>query len=149
MGPSPSEGAELERRNSQESTNYRRPAEQQHQPSHHVQPSNPGKAVGIAACPGARPYACWGSGRLSRARGFAASPAAQHQLWLTEPPFPPSLPAATAAAAAVISVLRLQGARGTGLYAAQRSFWRGGEYSPRARSAHPDTSPPFSTTPQG
>ncbi|XP_009885392.1 PREDICTED: LIM and SH3 domain protein 1 [Charadrius vociferus] len=41
MGPSPSEGAELERRNSQESSNYRRPAEQQHQPSHHVQPSNP------------------------------------------------------------------------------------------------------------
>lgn len=42
MGPSPSEGAELERRNSQESTNYRRPADQQHQPSHHIQPSNPG-----------------------------------------------------------------------------------------------------------
>ncbi|NWQ92271.1 LASP1 protein, partial [Burhinus bistriatus] len=42
MGPSPSEGAELERRNSQESTNYRRPAEQQQQqPSHHIQPSNP------------------------------------------------------------------------------------------------------------
>ncbi|NWX78726.1 LASP1 protein, partial [Alca torda] len=41
MGPSPSEGAELERRNSQESSNYRRPAEQQHQPPHHVQPSNP------------------------------------------------------------------------------------------------------------
>ncbi|XP_035748495.1 LIM and SH3 domain protein 1 [Egretta garzetta] len=50
MGPSPSEGAELERRNSQESTNYRRPAEQQHQPSHHVQPSNPGKA-GWQLCP--------------------------------------------------------------------------------------------------
>ncbi|NXI57755.1 LASP1 protein, partial [Chloroceryle aenea] len=40
MGPSPSEGAELERRNSQESTNYRRPTEQQQQPPHHVQPSN-------------------------------------------------------------------------------------------------------------
>lgn len=50
MGPSPSEGAELERRNSQESTNYRRPAEQQHQPSHHVQPSNPGKARGCGRC---------------------------------------------------------------------------------------------------
>lgn len=46
MGPSPSEGADLERRNSQESTNYRRPAEQQHQPSHHIQPSNPGMAGG-------------------------------------------------------------------------------------------------------
>ncbi|KFU86735.1 LIM and SH3 domain protein 1, partial [Chaetura pelagica] len=42
MGPSPSEGAELERRNSQESSSYRRPAEQQQQPpSHHVPPSNP------------------------------------------------------------------------------------------------------------
>ncbi|KFP34203.1 LIM and SH3 domain protein 1, partial [Colius striatus] len=41
MGLSPSEGAELERGNSQESTNYRRPAEQQQQP-HHIQPSNPG-----------------------------------------------------------------------------------------------------------
>ncbi|NXW97539.1 LASP1 protein, partial [Larus smithsonianus] len=41
MGPSPSEGAEPERRNSQESSNYRRPAEQQQQPPHHVQPSNP------------------------------------------------------------------------------------------------------------
>ncbi|NXS97852.1 LASP1 protein, partial [Jacana jacana] len=44
MGPSPSEGAELERRNSQESTNYRRPGEQQQQqqqPSHRIQPSNP------------------------------------------------------------------------------------------------------------
>ncbi|NXX98001.1 LASP1 protein, partial [Centropus bengalensis] len=41
MGPSPSEGAEPERRNSQESTGYRRPAEQQ-QPPHHVQPSNAG-----------------------------------------------------------------------------------------------------------
>uniref|UniRef100_A0A803XYD1 SH3 domain-containing protein n=1 Tax=Meleagris gallopavo TaxID=9103 RepID=A0A803XYD1_MELGA len=39
MGPSPSEGAEMERRNSQESANYRRP--EQHQPQHHVQPSNP------------------------------------------------------------------------------------------------------------
>lgn len=48
MGPSPSEGAEMERRNSQESTNYRRPAEQQQQPSHHVQPSNPGRAQGSA-----------------------------------------------------------------------------------------------------
>lgn len=47
MGPSPSEGAEMERRNSQESTNYRRPAEQQQQPSHHVQPSNPGRAQGL------------------------------------------------------------------------------------------------------
>lgn len=46
MGPSPSEGAEMERRNSQESTNYRRPTEQQQQPSHHVQPSNPGRAQG-------------------------------------------------------------------------------------------------------
>ncbi|NWS77957.1 LASP1 protein, partial [Crotophaga sulcirostris] len=43
MGPSPSEGAELERGSSQESTGYRRPAEQQqHQPPHLVQPSNPG-----------------------------------------------------------------------------------------------------------
>ncbi|XP_029821716.1 LIM and SH3 domain protein 1 [Manacus vitellinus] len=41
MGPSPSEGSEPERRNSQESSGYRRPAEQQHQPSHHVQPTNP------------------------------------------------------------------------------------------------------------
>ncbi|NWU14255.1 LASP1 protein, partial [Cephalopterus ornatus] len=41
MGPSPSEGSEPERRNSQESSSYRRPAEQQHQPSHHVQPTNP------------------------------------------------------------------------------------------------------------
>lgn len=49
MGPSPSEGAELERRNSQESSNYRRPVEQQHQPSHHVQPSNPGEAGGLRA----------------------------------------------------------------------------------------------------
>lgn len=49
MGPSPSEGAELERRNSQESTNYRRPADQQHQPSHHIQPSNPGKVGGLRA----------------------------------------------------------------------------------------------------
>ncbi|NXS10320.1 LASP1 protein, partial [Neodrepanis coruscans] len=41
MGPSPSEGSEPERRNSQESSSYRRPAEQQHQPSHHIQPANP------------------------------------------------------------------------------------------------------------
>ncbi|XP_074018930.1 LIM and SH3 domain protein 1 isoform X2 [Numenius arquata] len=41
MGPSPGEGAELERRNSQESTNYRRAGEQQQQPSHRIQPSNP------------------------------------------------------------------------------------------------------------
>ncbi|KFO97479.1 LIM and SH3 domain protein 1, partial [Calypte anna] len=42
MGPSPSEGAELERRNSQESSSYRRPSEQQQQqPPHHIQPSNP------------------------------------------------------------------------------------------------------------
>ncbi|XP_027563672.1 LIM and SH3 domain protein 1-like [Neopelma chrysocephalum] len=42
MGPSPSEGLEPERRNSQESSGgYWRPAEQQHQPSHHVQPTNP------------------------------------------------------------------------------------------------------------
>uniref|UniRef100_A0A8C4KNN6 LIM and SH3 domain protein 1 n=1 Tax=Dromaius novaehollandiae TaxID=8790 RepID=A0A8C4KNN6_DRONO len=61
MGPSPAEGAELERRNSQESTNYRRPAEQ-NQPPHHVQPSNPGtlgapgrrfprEGLGVSACP--------------------------------------------------------------------------------------------------
>ncbi|NXG54020.1 LASP1 protein, partial [Psilopogon haemacephalus] len=40
MGPSPGEGAELERSNSQDS-NYRRPPEQQHQQQpHHSQPSN-------------------------------------------------------------------------------------------------------------
>ncbi|XP_054035304.1 LIM and SH3 domain protein 1-like, partial [Dryobates pubescens] len=42
MGPSPSEGAELERRNSQESANYRRAPEQQHQQQpQHLQPSSP------------------------------------------------------------------------------------------------------------
>lgn len=41
MGPSPSEGSEPERRNSQESSSYRRAAEQQHQPLHHGQPSAP------------------------------------------------------------------------------------------------------------
>ncbi|XP_009571221.1 PREDICTED: LIM and SH3 domain protein 1, partial [Fulmarus glacialis] len=55
MGPSPSEGAELERRNSQESTNYRRPAEQQHQPSHHVQPSNPALPIWGRARGGSMP----------------------------------------------------------------------------------------------
>ncbi|XP_065555151.1 LIM and SH3 domain protein 1 isoform X1 [Lathamus discolor] len=44
MRLSPGEGAELEHRNSQESTNYQRPTEQQQQqqqpPAHHVQPSN-------------------------------------------------------------------------------------------------------------
>lgn len=90
MGPSPSEGAELERRNSQESTNYRRPADQQHQPSHHIQPSNPGKAggaAGVAACPAAWPCVCWDGSRLFFARGFAVSLMSQHQL--TDPSFPP------------------------------------------------------------
>ncbi|NXO19184.1 LASP1 protein, partial [Oriolus oriolus] len=44
MGPSPSEGSEPERRNSQESSGYRRAAEQQHQPPHHGQPGAPGEA---------------------------------------------------------------------------------------------------------
>ncbi|XP_074835147.1 LIM and SH3 domain protein 1 [Carettochelys insculpta] len=40
MGPSGGEGGEMERRNSQDSANYRRPVEQHHQPQ--VQPSSPG-----------------------------------------------------------------------------------------------------------
>ncbi|KAM8795183.1 LIM and SH3 domain protein 1 [Eudromia elegans] len=51
MGPSPAEGAEPERRNSQESSSYRRPAEQS-QPLHHVQPSN----AGYQQQPAAQPY---------------------------------------------------------------------------------------------
>lgn len=45
MGTPGGEGGELERRNSQEGANYRRPVEQQpppHQQPHHVQPSTPG-----------------------------------------------------------------------------------------------------------
>ncbi|NXI00979.1 LASP1 protein, partial [Pachycephala philippinensis] len=41
MGPSPSEGSEPERRNSQESSGYRR---EQQQPQHHGQPGAPGEA---------------------------------------------------------------------------------------------------------
>uniref|UniRef100_A0A7M4E208 LIM and SH3 domain protein 1 n=1 Tax=Crocodylus porosus TaxID=8502 RepID=A0A7M4E208_CROPO len=43
MGSSPGEGGEMERRNSQDGANYRRPTEQQqhHQQPHHIQPSNP------------------------------------------------------------------------------------------------------------
>ncbi|NXH35056.1 LASP1 protein, partial [Myiagra hebetior] len=41
MGPSPGEGSEPERRNSQESGSYRRAAEQQQQPLHHGQPGAP------------------------------------------------------------------------------------------------------------
>ncbi|NXU92918.1 LASP1 protein, partial [Xiphorhynchus elegans] len=41
MGPSPGEGCEPERRNSQESPGYRRPPEQQHQPPHLGQPTTP------------------------------------------------------------------------------------------------------------
>lgn len=139
MGPSPSEGAELERRNSQESSNYRRPVEQQHQPSHHVQPSNPGEAGGLRA----RAVVVSGGGQRPAllCEGLCVPPRVPAPA--NGPVFPPthSLPAA----AAIVSVLRLQGARGTGLYAAQRSFWRGGEYSPRARSAHPNTAfPPVS-----
>ncbi|NWV16155.1 LASP1 protein, partial [Origma solitaria] len=44
MGPVPSEAAEPERRNSQESSGYRRAAEQQHQAPHLVQPSATGTA---------------------------------------------------------------------------------------------------------
>ncbi|XP_030364439.1 LIM and SH3 domain protein 1 isoform X2 [Strigops habroptila] len=40
MRLSPGEGAELEHRNSQESTSYQRPAEQQQPPLHHIQPSS-------------------------------------------------------------------------------------------------------------
>lgn len=44
MGAPAGEGGELERRNSQEGANYRRPIEQppSHQQAHHAQPSNPG-----------------------------------------------------------------------------------------------------------
>ncbi|XP_014374933.1 LIM and SH3 domain protein 1 isoform X2 [Alligator sinensis] len=43
MGSSSGEGGEMERRNSQDGANYRRPTEQQqhHQQPHHIQPSNP------------------------------------------------------------------------------------------------------------
>ncbi|KFV84504.1 LIM and SH3 domain protein 1, partial [Struthio camelus australis] len=84
MGPSPSEGTELERRNSQESTNYRRPAEQ-NQPPHHVQPSNPVYQQQQPPPP-------------SQSYGYK------------EPAAPAPTPRCTPS-----------------LYAAQRSFWRGGE----------------------
>uniref|UniRef100_A0A8C0VKT0 LIM and SH3 domain protein 1 n=1 Tax=Cyanistes caeruleus TaxID=156563 RepID=A0A8C0VKT0_CYACU len=42
MGPSPSEGSEPERRNSQESSGYRRVEQQQQQPGHHSQPAGEG-----------------------------------------------------------------------------------------------------------
>lgn len=89
MGPSPSEGAELERRNSQESTNYRRPAEQQHQPSHHVQPSNPGKAGGCGHCslPRCMALRLLGQQPALLCEGLCVSP--MSQLQLTGPSFPP------------------------------------------------------------
>ncbi|XP_040393079.1 LIM and SH3 domain protein 1 isoform X1 [Cygnus olor] len=92
MGPSPSEGAEMERRNSQESTNYRRPAEQQQQPSHHVQPSNPGRAQGSRKgwqlC--SAPALSAARALYSLAGGFVCplNPSAQPQLWLTAPILP-------------------------------------------------------------
>lgn len=98
MGPSPSEGAEMERRNSQESANYRRP--EQHQPQHHVQPSNPGKG---------RP-STWGL-------RVAADPGANGVFFL------PSLPAA----ATSLAVLWLQGACSARLHAAQCTVRSGGE----------------------
>lgn len=51
MGAPGGEGGELERRNSQEGANYRRPVEQPHQPQHqqphHIQPSTPGNDFAI------------------------------------------------------------------------------------------------------
>jgi len=98
MGPSPSEGAEMERRNSQESANYRRP--EQHQPQHHVQPSNPGKGH----------PSTWGL-------HVAADPGANGVSFL------PSVPTA----AAGLAVLWLQGARSARLHAAQCTVGSRGE----------------------